>query len=214
MQLTLAGIRVPVRAAHGLGRGHARRGTHAASSLSLAQGSEAALATAIWGGGPVTAASAPPPPGETHSPSTHRRALGAPPGSPAQGRRPWPPARRRCRTWSRRCRTRGRTRPDTPAGTCTRPRRSSQRTLPQTGTAPRGTGTGAGLREHGTQWAHLPSPDAPSPKLHAADLSQGGGGEGRVDREKGQMHKTERRKGQTHDTGGQGHRPEQPRTIA
>lgn len=49
MQLTLAGIRVPVRAAHGLGRGHALRGAHTAPSLSLAQGSKAALPAAITG---------------------------------------------------------------------------------------------------------------------------------------------------------------------
>lgn len=54
MQLTLAGIRVPIRAAHGLGQGHALRGAYTAPSLSLAQSSKAALPTAVWGGGSIT----------------------------------------------------------------------------------------------------------------------------------------------------------------
>lgn len=54
VQLTLTAIRVPVRAAHGLGQGHALRGAHTAPSLSLAQGSKAALPTAVWGGGVIT----------------------------------------------------------------------------------------------------------------------------------------------------------------
>lgn len=47
MQLTLAGVRVPVRATHGLGQGHALRGAHAVPSLGLAHGSKAALPTAV-----------------------------------------------------------------------------------------------------------------------------------------------------------------------
>lgn len=54
VQLTLAGIRAPVRATHGLGRGHALGGAYAAPGLSLAQGSKAALPTAVWGGGSIT----------------------------------------------------------------------------------------------------------------------------------------------------------------
>lgn len=104
-----------------------------------------------------------PPPRKTRLPGTDHRVLGAPPGSPARGRRLWPAARTCWRMWCRRCRTQGRRRPHTPAGTHTRPRRSSQHTLPQTGTAPRGMGTAAGLREHGTQRPASPGPTHQAP---------------------------------------------------
>lgn len=49
VQLTLAGIRVPIRTAHRLSRGHALGGAHTAPSLSLTQSSKAALPTAVTG---------------------------------------------------------------------------------------------------------------------------------------------------------------------
>lgn len=62
VQLTLAGIRVPVRTTHRLGRGHTLRGAHAAPSLGLAQGSKTALPAPVWGGGSVTMVSGRPSP--------------------------------------------------------------------------------------------------------------------------------------------------------
>lgn len=85
MQLALAGIRVPVRAAHGLGQGHALRGTHTAPSLSLAQGSKAAVPAAIWGGGSVTAASAPRPLGRPACPALTTGSSARHPDLPPEG---------------------------------------------------------------------------------------------------------------------------------
>lgn len=62
VQLTLAGIGVPIRAAHRLGQGHALRGTHAAPSLSLTQSSKSTLPTAVWRRGFITMAT------RTHNP--------------------------------------------------------------------------------------------------------------------------------------------------
>lgn len=63
-------------------------------------------------------------------------------------------------------------------GTRTRLPRSSQHTLPQTSTAPRGMGTDAGLGGHGRQWPCLLLwAYAQSPQSMQQTLSQGGHGE-------------------------------------
>lgn len=48
MQLALAAVGVAVGAAHGLRRGDALGGAHAAPRLRLADGPELALAAAVW----------------------------------------------------------------------------------------------------------------------------------------------------------------------
>lgn len=50
VQLALAAVGVAVRAAHGLRRGHALGGAHAAPALRLADGTKLALPAAVWAG--------------------------------------------------------------------------------------------------------------------------------------------------------------------